>query len=180
MGETLLKSKLCKLGPVLIIYSDSMFLICRMKNYFYAPCTQQLSFYLYLYFIFLYLNLYCVLEYNLFIRLCQFQVYSKVIQLCISVCICVCVCVCVSLSVASNFLRPHRLQPARLLCSWNSPGKNTGGSSHSILQGIFQTQGSNPGLLYYRQILYHLSLQGNLVIHICIPILFQILFPYRL
>ena len=38
-GETLLKTKLCELGPVPIIYSDSIFLICRMKNYFYAPYT---------------------------------------------------------------------------------------------------------------------------------------------
>ena len=36
---------------------------------------------------------------------------------------------------------------ARLLCPWNSPGKNTGVSSHSLLQGIFLTHGSNPGLL---------------------------------
>ena len=34
--------------------------------------------------------------------------------------------------------------------------------SHSLLQGIFLTQGLNPGLLHYRQILYHLSHQGNL------------------
>ena len=34
------------------------------------------------------------------------------------VCVCVCVCVCVSRSVVSNFLRPHRLYPARLLCPW--------------------------------------------------------------
>ena len=35
--------------------------------------------------------------------------------------------------------------------------KNTGVGSHSCLQGIFPTQGSNPGLLHYRQILYYLS-----------------------
>ena len=35
------------------------------------------------------------------------------------------------------------------------------GYSHSLLQGIFLTQGSNPGLLHCRQILYHLSYQGN-------------------
>ena len=34
--------------------------------------------------------------------------------------------------------------PARLLCLWNSPGKNTGVGSHSLLQGIFSTQGLNP------------------------------------
>ena len=134
-------------------------------------------------------------------------------------------------------LQPHKLQPTRLLCLWNSPGKNIGLGSHSLgfpgdsdskestsnvgdlgsitglgsspggrhgkplqysclenphgqrslagyspwgrkesdtteqlsiaqhshplLQGIFLTQRSNPGLLYYKRILYHLSQQGN-------------------
>ena len=44
---------------------------------------------------------------------------------------------------------------------WNSPGKNTRVGSHSLLQGIFPTQGSNPGLLHCRQILYHLSRQQS-------------------
>ena len=48
------------------------------------------------------------------------------------------------------------LQPQRLLCPWNSPGKNTRVGSCSLLQGIFPTQGSNPGLLHCRPILYHL------------------------
>ena len=47
--------------------------------------------------------------------------------------------------------------PARLLCQWNSPDKNTGVGSHSLLQRIFLTQGSNLGLLHCRQILYPLS-----------------------
>ena len=62
-----------------------------------------------------------------------------------------------SSSVTSNSFRLHGLQPTRLLCPWNSPGKNTGVGSHSLLQRIFPTQGSNPGLLRCRQILYHLS-----------------------
>ena len=41
------------------------------------------------------------------------------------------------------------------------PGKNTGVVSHVILQGIFPTQGLNPGLLHCRWILYHLSHQGS-------------------
>ena len=49
----------------------------------------------------------------------------------------------VSCSVMSKSLPPHGLQPARLLCPWDSPGKNTGMDSHSLLQGIFLTQGSN-------------------------------------
>ena len=43
------------------------------------------------------------------------------------------------------------------LCPWNSPGKNTGVGCHSLLQGIFPTQGLNPDLLHCRQILYCLS-----------------------
>ena len=43
------------------------------------------------------------------------------------------------------------LQPRELfLCPWNSPGQNTRVGSHSLLQGIFLTQGSNPGLPYCR------------------------------
>ena len=38
------------------------------------------------------------------------------------------------------------LQPHVLYTPWNSPGKNTGVGSCSLLQGIFPTQGSNPGL----------------------------------
>ena len=41
-----------------------------------------------------------------------------------------------------------------------SPGKNTGVGSHSLLQGIFPTQGSNLCLLHCRQILYRLSYEG--------------------
>ena len=43
------------------------------------------------------------------------------------------------------------------LCPWNSPGKNTWVGSHPLLQGIFLTQRSNPGLLHCRQILYYVS-----------------------
>ena len=43
----------------------------------------------------------------------------------------------------------------------DSPGKNTGVGCQALLQGIFPTQGSNPGLLHCRQILYHLSHQRS-------------------
>ena len=43
----------------------------------------------------------------------------------------------------------------------DSPGKNTGVGCHALLQGIFPTQGLNPGLPRFRQILYHLSQQGG-------------------
>ena len=53
-----------------------------------------------------------------------------------------------------TLLRPHRLQPARLLYPWDFPGKNTGVGFHLFLQGIFSTWGSNPRLLLGRCILY--------------------------
>ena len=52
----------------------------------------------------------------------------------------------------------HGLQSARLLCAWDSAGKNTEVGCHFLLQGIFLTQGSNPSLLrllHGRWILYH-------------------------
>ena len=49
--------------------------------------------------------------------------------------------------VMSDSLGPHGLQPTRLLCPWNSPGKNTGVGSHFLLPGIFLIQGSNLHLL---------------------------------
>ena len=64
-------------------------------------------------------------------------------------------------SVVSDSLWPHGLQPTRLLCPWNSPGKNAGVGCHFFLQGIFPSQGSNPGLLHCRQTLYPLSHRGS-------------------
>ena len=49
------------------------------------------------------------------------------------------------------------LRPCGLCSPWNSPGQNTGVGRRSLLQGIFPTQGSNPGLPYCRWILYQLS-----------------------
>ena len=71
-----------------------------------------------------------------------------------------------SSSVMSDSSWPHGLQPTRLLCLWDFPGKSTGVGCHSLLQGIFPTQGSNLGLLHCRHILYHLSHQvlSNLVL----------------
>ena len=66
----------------------------------------------------------------------------------------------VSRSVVSTSLRPHGLSSP-----WNSPGQNTGVGSCSLLQGIVPTQGSNPGLLQGRQILYQLSHQGSICIN---------------
>ena len=47
----------------------------------------------------------------------------------------------------SNSFWPCGLWPIRLLCPWDSPGKNTGVGCRALLQGIFQTQESNPILI---------------------------------
>ena len=59
-------------------------------------------------------------------------------------------------SVVSNSLWLHGLHSP-----WNSPGQNTRERSLSLLQGIFPTQGLNPGLPHCRRILYQLSHKGT-------------------
>ena len=61
-----------------------------------------------------------------------------------------------SCAVMSDFLWPHGLHS-----QWISPGQNTGVGSLSLLQGIFPTQGPNPGLPHCRWILYQLSHKGS-------------------
>ena len=60
-----------------------------------------------------------------------------------------------SLSCVQLLATPWTISP------WNSPGQNPGVGSHSLLQGIFPTQESNPDLLHCRQILYQLSHQRS-------------------
>lgn len=55
----------------------------------------------------------------------------------------------------------YSLRPRGLYSPGNSPGQNTRVGSRSLFQGIFSTQGLNPGLPHYRQILYQLSHQGS-------------------
>ena len=62
------------------------------------------------------------------------------------------VMMCESHSVVSDCLQPHGLYSP-----WTSLGQNTGVNSLSLLQGIFPTQGLNPGLPHCRQVLYQLS-----------------------
>ena len=64
-------------------------------------------------------------------------------------------------SVVSDSLRPHGLEPTRLLCLWNSPGKDVGIGCQALIQGVFLTQGLSQGLLHCRQILYPLSYLGS-------------------
>ena len=92
--------------------------------------------------------------------------------------------VCVSLSFMSDSATSWIITPARLLCPWDSPGKNTGVGCHALLQGILLTQGSNPGVLHCRQILYHLSHQGThlFIICLCLSVYLSVclsIYPWR-
>ena len=55
---------------------------------------------------------------------------------------------CQDTSVMIDSVSCYGLQPARFLCPWDSPGKNTGVGCHALLQRIFPTQGSNSCLLH--------------------------------
>ena len=67
-------------------------------------------------------------------------------------CVCVSVCVCIVVQLCPTPCDAMDCSPLRLLCPRNSPDKNTGVGCHSLFQGIFHTQGSNPGLLHCRRI----------------------------
>ena len=82
----------------------------------------------------------------------------EIIRLISWIALCCCSCCFVAKSCLT-LLQPRGLQLARLLCPWVSKGKNSGVGCHALLQGIFPTQGSNPGLLHCREILYHLGNQ---------------------
>ena len=62
---------------------------------------------------------------------------------------------------ASPSVVSNSLQLRGLYRPWNSPGQNTGVGNFSLLQGLFPTQGSNPGLLHCRRILYQVSHKGS-------------------
>ena len=65
------------------------------------------------------------------------------------------------LKVKSRSVMSDSLWPHGLYIPWNSPGQNAGVGSLSLLQGVFPTQGSDPGLPHCRQILYQLSHKGR-------------------
>ena len=80
-----------------------------------------------------------------------------------------CCCCCLVAKSCQTFLQPHGLQPTRLLCPWDSPGKNTGMGCHFLLQEIFQ--GLNPHLLHWQVSSLSLS-------HQAIPINLYLQFKY--
>ena len=100
----------------------------------------------------------------------NWAIFSLVTQLCLTL--------CGSMdSVMSNSLRLHALQPTRLLFPWDYRDKNSGVNCHFLLQGVFLTQGLNPGLLHCRQILYCMSHQGSPSSHMGV---LNIYFPINL
>ena len=70
------------------------------------------------------------------VRIESMSIWSTQIILCVCVCACVCVQSCLT------------LEPTRLLCPWNSPGKDSGVGCHFLLHVNFTTQGSNLYLLH--------------------------------
>ena len=73
----------------------------------------------------------------------------------------ICYVLCLIAQLYRTVCDPMDRSPPGSSVYGNSPGKNTGVSCHAFLQGIFLTQGVNPGLPHCRKILYHLSHQGS-------------------
>ena len=72
----------------------------------------------------------------------------------------VCAVLCFVAQSCPTLCNPMDCSPPGSSVHGDSPSKNTGVGFHALLQGIFPTQGSNPGLSHCRWILYHLSHQG--------------------
>ena len=68
---------------------------------------------------------------------------------------------CLVTQLCPTLCGPMYCRPPGSSVHGDSSGQNTGVGCHALLQGIFLTQGSNPGLPHCRQILYHLSHQGS-------------------
>ena len=98
-------------------------------------------------------------------------IYSN-IYICMGVYVCIYICACVlSDSSCVQFFMTYGLLPARLLCPWDSPGKNTRVGCHALLQGIFPTQESNSyllHLLHYRRVHYPLGHLGSPYTYKCV------------
>ena len=94
-----------------------------------------------------------------FAGLCFFlkSIFTGLLTLC---------CYCLSHSVVSDSLWSHGLQPASLLCPWDSPGKNTGVGCHALLQGSFPNPGIEPRSPTLRADSYHLNHQRSPILNV--------------
>ena len=83
-----------------------------------------------------------------------------------------CVVLCLVAQSCLTLCNPMDYTPPGSSVHGNSPSKNTGVGCHALLQKIFPTKGSNPGLSHFRQILYQLSHQVSIYIYIYIYVIF--------
>ena len=72
-----------------------------------------------------------------------------------------CAVLCLVAQSCLTLCDPMNCSPLGSSVHGDSPGKNTGVGCHALLQGIFPTQGSNPGLSHCRWIFHHLSRKGS-------------------
>ena len=104
-----------------------------MKRNLFGFNSPQLLTFLYKMF---YLDIFIVKKFSF-----QCQIYLYLIHT--HTYICMCVCCMLSHPLVSDYLQSRGLQPVRLLCPWNFPGKITGVGCHSLFHGIFPTQELN-------------------------------------
>ena len=77
-------------------------------------------------------------------------------------------CVCLVTQSCPTLCDPMDCSPPGYSLHGDSPDKNTAVGCHALLQGIFPTQGSNPGLPHCRQILCHLSHHRSTYMRACV------------
>ena len=97
----------------------------------------------------------------------QVALFIVDLQCCVNLCCtterfsCVCICMCLVAQLCLTLCDPMDCSLAGSSVHGGSPDKSTGVGYHALLQGVFPTQGSNPGLPDCRWILYSLSHQGS-------------------
>ena len=85
--------------------------------------------------------------------------------------------VCLGAQSCPTLCDPRDCSQPGLSVHGKCPGKNTGVGCHSLLQGIFPPQESNPGLPHGRQTLYQLSYEGSIITTTCRKNIY--LYPYN-
>ena len=78
-----------------------------------------------------------------------------------------CVCLCLVTQSCPTLCNPMDYRLPRSSVHGDSPGENTGVGCHALLQGIFPSQGSKPGVPHCRRILYYLSHQRSGLVGKC-------------